>query len=58
MVKVYILIIACLSIYIFCHSSWFRTLQQKLHDLGLLSRKDKLTMFDVRQMLIKGIMTL
>jgi len=54
MIKLYILIIICLSVYIFCHSRWFRLLQQKWHDLGLNARKDKLTMFDVRQLLIKG----
>ena len=54
MIRVYVFFIACISVYIFCHSRYFRYLQQKWHDLGFRSRKDKLTMFDVRQMLIKG----
>jgi len=54
MTKVYFFIIACLCVYIFCHSRWFRFLKQKWHDLSVHSRKDKLTMFDVRQLLIKG----
>ena len=54
MTKVYILAIVCLSIYIFIHSRGFKFLKQKWFDLTFQSRKDKLTMFDVRQMLIKG----
>ena len=51
MIKVYLLTIICISIYIFFHSRAFKYLQQKL---TFPPRKDKLTMFDVRQMLIKG----
>ena len=54
MVKLYILTIACLCIYIFLHSRLFRFLKQLWNESQLKSHDEKLTMFDVRQLLIKG----
>jgi len=54
MIKLYILTIVCLCIYIFLHSRLFRFLKQLWHDSHLNSHDEKLTMFDVRQLLIKG----
>ena len=54
MARVYIIIVVCISIYIFCHSRLFRAIAKKWHDVGFHTGKNKLTMFDVRQMLIKG----
>jgi len=52
--KLYILVIACLCIYIFYHSRLFRFLKQLWHESNLSDNDEKLTMFDVRQLLIKG----
>lgn len=52
--RLYILAIVCLSIYIFCHSRPFRSLKKLWHGSNLNSNDKKLTMFDVRQLLIKG----
>ena len=54
MIKLYILTIVCLCIYIFLHSRLFRFLKQLWHESQLNSHDEKLTMFDVRQLLIKG----
>ena len=54
MIKLYILVIVCLTIYIFIHSRLFRFLKQLWHESNLNSNDEKLTMFDVRQLLIKG----
>ena len=54
MVKLYFFTIICLAIYIFAHSRWFRRIQQAWQDSWFYAKKPKLTMFDVRQLLIKG----
>jgi len=54
MSKLYLLVILCLCVYIFCHSRLFRFLKQIWHESNLNSHHEKLTMFDVRQLLIKG----
>jgi len=54
MSKLYIFVIICLCIYIFCHSRLFRFLKQLWHESNLNPNDEKLTMFDVRQLLIKG----
>ena len=54
MVRVYILIVLCLCFYIFLHSRWFRLIRQMWREGNLGSQKEKLTMFDVRRLLLKG----
>ncbi len=54
MVRLYFIIILSLCVYISLHSRWFRYLKQKWRDGNLGSQKEKLTMFDVRRLLIKG----
>ncbi len=54
MIKLYILIIIALSVYIFCHSRWFHALKQFGRDKDCPPKKDKLTMFDVRRLLVEG----
>lgn len=54
MARVYILIIACLGFYISLRSRWFCSLRQMWRDGDFGPPKEKLTMFDVRRLLIKG----
>ncbi len=54
MVRIYSLIVLCLCFYIFLHSRWFRSLRQMWRDGNFGSQKEKLTMFDVRRLLVKG----
>ena len=54
MAKLYFCIIACLCFYIFLHSRWFHLLRQIWRDKGFHSKKETLTMFDVRNLLVKG----
>jgi hypothetical protein len=54
MIKLYLLIIAGLCMYIFVHTRFFRFLKQLWHESNLNANREKLTMFDVRQLLIKG----
>jgi len=54
MTKLYLLITVCLGIYIFLHSRWFYFLKQMWRDGRFHSKKETLTMFDVRNLLIKG----
>ena len=48
------LVIIGLCVYIFYHSRLFRFLKHLWHESHLNSHDEKLTMFDVRQLLIKG----
>jgi len=52
--KAYLLIIACLCLYIFLKSRTFEVLKEMWLDFRCRLHNDKLTMFDVRQLLIKG----
>lgn len=52
--KVYLMIIAGLGIYIFLRSRTFQILREMWFEFRCRLRNDKLTMFDVRQLLIKG----
>lgn len=54
MSKLYILTIICLSGYILVKSRWFRAFLRAWRDVELFSRNEKLTMFDVRRLIIKG----
>lgn len=54
MIRLYIFIVLALGVYIFIHSRWFRSFKQVWCDKGFPSKKKKLTMFDVRRLLIKG----
>lgn len=54
MAKLYLLIIFGLCVYIFLHSRFFRFVKQLWHESNLSAEEDRLTMFDVRQLLIKG----
>ena len=54
MSKLYGLVVLCLCFYVFLHSRWFHRLKQSWHDKNLNSKNKKLTMFDVRDLLIKG----
>ncbi len=54
MVKLYLFVVICLCVYIFLHSRWFGVLKQMWHDSGFHSKKETLTMFDVRNLLVKG----
>ncbi|OGX33833.1 MAG: hypothetical protein A3C36_01450 [Omnitrophica WOR_2 bacterium RIFCSPHIGHO2_02_FULL_52_10] len=54
MSKLYILTIICLSGYILVKSRWFRAFIQAWRDAELFSKNEKLTMFDVRRLIIKG----
>ena len=54
MIRVYILLILCLCFTIFLHSRWFRLLRQMWRKGNFGSQKERLTMFDVRRLLIKG----
>jgi len=54
MIKLYLLVIVCLCVYIFLHSRFFLFLKQLWHESHLNAEDEKLTMFDVRQLLIKG----
>ena len=52
--KLYILTIICLSGYIIFKSRWFHAFIQAWRDTELFSKNEKLTMFDVRRLIIKG----
>jgi len=52
--KIYLLVIAGLCLYIFLHSRLFRFLKHLWHESQYSADDEKLTMFDVRQLLIKG----
>ncbi len=54
MARIYVLVVLCLSFYIFLHSRWFRAFKQMWRDGRFGSQEEKLTMFDVRRLLIKG----
>jgi len=54
MIKLYIFTVFCLCVYIFYHSRWFRPFKQIWHGRNSHSKKEKLTMFDVRRLLING----
>ena len=54
MIKLYLFVVLCLCVYIFIHSRWFRLIKQMWKEGGFYSKKQKLTMFDVRRLLIKG----
>ena len=52
--KIYLLAVVVLCVYIFLHSQWFYRLRRFWRDQTFGSWNRKLTMFDVRQLLIKG----
>jgi hypothetical protein len=52
--KVYILTIICLSGYIIMRSRWFRALIRAWRNKEFCSKHEKLTLFDVRRLIIKG----
>ncbi len=54
MTKLYALLIIVISFYIFYHSRWYRPFKQPGHDKDPHPKNEKLTMFDVRQLLIEG----
>ena len=54
MIKLYVLIIICLSGYIVFRSRRFRALSRAWREKFFPDRKKKLTMFDVRRLIIKG----
>ncbi len=54
MTKLYLLIVLCLCFYIFLHSRWFNLLKKTWRDGLFRPKKETLTMFDVRNLLIKG----
>ena len=54
MIKLCLLIILCLCVYIVCHSRWFHLLKQVWREKDLYSRRQKLSMFDVRRLLVQG----
>lgn len=54
MVKLYFFIVIVLSLYIFIHSRLFRNVSKRWEGRGFPLVKNKLTMFDVRRLLIKG----
>ena len=54
MIRLYILVTLCLCVYVFLHSRWFHWLKQGGSGKGLPPKKGTMTMFDVRQLLLKG----
>jgi hypothetical protein len=54
MIRLYAFIIFCLCFYIFLHSRWVHSFKRAWHDKDLFPKKRRLTMFDVRRLLIKG----
>lgn len=54
MVKLYAFIIFCFFFYVFLRSRRGYPLKQGRHGKGLFPGKKRLTMFDVRRLLIKG----